>query len=176
MSSRCDGRTMSSRPAAPLLPVGSLLLGMLSFQCGAALAKQLFPLMGAQGATAVRLGLGALILWLLRQPWRRLTGRQDWASTTTNLSRGLPRPQGGPGVRVGPGSGSARGRRRPAPGHGCTSLPAARRSPVRHGGPGSRRHPRDPWSRSPDAAPLDRGRRTTPIDACPRSSIPVRRT
>ena len=71
---------MSSRFTSPLLPVGSLLLGMLSFQCGAALAKQLFPLMGAQGATAIRLGLGALILWLLRQPWRRLAGRQGWAS------------------------------------------------------------------------------------------------
>jgi inner membrane transporter RhtA len=73
-------RTMSSRFSSPLLPVGSLLLGMLSFQCGAALAKQLFPLMGAQGATAIRLGLGALILWLLRQPWRRLAGRHGWAS------------------------------------------------------------------------------------------------
>jgi inner membrane transporter RhtA len=71
---------MSSRFTSPLLPVGSLLLGMLSFQCGAALAKQLFPVMGAQGATAIRLGLGALILWLLRQPWRRLAGRSDWAS------------------------------------------------------------------------------------------------
>ena len=71
---------MSSRSASPLLPVGSLLLGMLSFQFGAALAKQLFPLVGAQGATAMRLGLGALILWLLRQPWRRLSGRHDWAS------------------------------------------------------------------------------------------------
>ena len=71
---------MSSRSASPLLPVGSLLLAMLSFQCGAALAKQLFPLMGAQGATALRLGLSALILWLLRQPWRRLAGRRDWVS------------------------------------------------------------------------------------------------
>ena len=71
---------MSSRNASPLLPVGSLLLGMLSFQFGSALAKQLFPVMGAQGATAMRLGLGALILWLLRQPWRRLSGRHDWAS------------------------------------------------------------------------------------------------
>ena len=71
---------MSSRFTSPLLPVGSLLFGMLSFQCGAALAKQLFPLVGAQGATALRLGLGALILWLLRQPWRRLAGRRDWAS------------------------------------------------------------------------------------------------
>lgn len=71
---------MSTRSASPLLPVGSLLLGVLSFQCGATLAKQLFPLVGAQGATAIRLGLSALILWLLRQPWRRLVGRQNWAS------------------------------------------------------------------------------------------------
>jgi inner membrane transporter RhtA len=71
---------MSSRSTSPLLPVGALLLGMLSFQFGAALAKQLFPVMGAQGATAMRLGLGALILWLLRQPWRRLSGRTGWAS------------------------------------------------------------------------------------------------
>jgi inner membrane transporter RhtA len=71
---------MSSRTTLPLLPVGSLLLGMLCFQCGATLAKQLFPLVGAQGATAMRLGLGALILWLLRRPWRRLVNRQDWAS------------------------------------------------------------------------------------------------
>lgn len=69
---------MSSRSASPLLAVSALLLGMLSFQCGAALAKQLFPLVGAQGATAIRLGLGALILWLLRQPWRRLGGRHGW--------------------------------------------------------------------------------------------------
>ena len=71
---------MSTRHASPLLPVGSLLAGMLSFQCGAALAKQLFPLVGAQGATAMRLGLGAVVLWLLQKPWRRLSGRQDWAS------------------------------------------------------------------------------------------------
>lgn len=69
---------MSLRSASPLLAVSALLLGMLSFQCGAALAKQLFPLVGAQGATAIRLGLGALILWLLRQPWRRLDGRHGW--------------------------------------------------------------------------------------------------
>jgi len=71
---------MTSRITLPLLPVGSLLLGMLSFQCGATMAKQLFPLVGAQGATAMRLGLGALILWLLRRPWRRLANRHGWAS------------------------------------------------------------------------------------------------
>jgi inner membrane transporter RhtA len=71
---------MPPRVNSPLLPVGALLLGVLSFQFGAALAKQLFPLVGAQGATAIRLGLGALILWLVRRPWRHLSGRRDWAS------------------------------------------------------------------------------------------------
>jgi inner membrane transporter RhtA len=73
-------RTMPPRIASPLFPVSALLLGVLSFQLGAALAKQLFPLVGAQGATAMRLGLGALILWALRRPWRRWSGRHDWAS------------------------------------------------------------------------------------------------
>lgn len=69
---------MASRSASPFAPFGTLLLAMLSFQCGAVLAKHLFPLMGAQGATAMRLGLGALILWIMRRPWRRLAGRHGW--------------------------------------------------------------------------------------------------
>jgi inner membrane transporter RhtA len=65
---------MSPRhPLAPmLLAVGALLISMASYQCGAAIAKQLFPLVGAQGATAFRLGLGALILLLVRRPWRAI--------------------------------------------------------------------------------------------------------
>ena len=74
-----EGSATASRRMELLAP-GALLLSMLSFQFGAALAKQLFPIMGAQGATALRLGLGALILWILRRPWRRFAGRHDWAS------------------------------------------------------------------------------------------------
>jgi inner membrane transporter RhtA len=73
-------RAMSPRSTSPLLPVGTLLVAMLSFQCGTALAKQLFPLVGAQGTTAMRLGLGALLLWLVRRPWRRFAERKAWAS------------------------------------------------------------------------------------------------
>jgi inner membrane transporter RhtA len=69
---------MPSRPASPFTSFGALLLAMIAFQCGAALAKQLFPVMGAQGATAMRLGLGALVLWCIRRPWRRLAGRDGW--------------------------------------------------------------------------------------------------
>jgi inner membrane transporter RhtA len=66
------------RKVSTLLPVGALLTSVLSFQLGAVLAKQLFPLVGAEGATAIRLGLGALILWVWRRPWRRLPERRGW--------------------------------------------------------------------------------------------------
>jgi len=56
--------------APVLLAVGVLLIAMASYQCGAAIAKMLFPVVGAQGATAYRLVLGALILLLVRRPWR----------------------------------------------------------------------------------------------------------
>ncbi|WP_430390152.1 EamA family transporter [Dyella sp. 20L07] len=71
---------MSSRSAvAPIaLAVGALLISMVSYQCGASLAKHLFPQVGAQGATAYRLGLSALILLLWRRPWRRLNSQRDW--------------------------------------------------------------------------------------------------
>ena len=60
------------------LAVGALLISMVSYQCGASLAKHLFPQVGAQGATAYRLGLSALMLLLWRRPWRRLGTQRDW--------------------------------------------------------------------------------------------------
>ena len=71
---------MPSRPtAAPLaLAVGVLLISMVSYQFGASLAKHLFPAVGAQGATAYRLGLSALMLLLWRRPWRRSGLKRDW--------------------------------------------------------------------------------------------------
>jgi len=71
---------MSSRTNAAqvALAVGVLLIAMVSYQCGASLAKHLFPQVGAQGATAYRLGLSALILLLWRRPWRRAHSGKDW--------------------------------------------------------------------------------------------------
>lgn len=71
---------MSSRSTvAPVaLAVGLLLISMVSYQCGASLAKHLFPQVGAQGATAYRLGFSALILLMWRRPWRRLGSPRDW--------------------------------------------------------------------------------------------------
>ena len=73
-------RPMPPRPSlAPmLLAVGALLVSMASYQCGAAVAKQLFPFVGAQGATAFRLGLGALIMLLVRRPWRTARSSAGW--------------------------------------------------------------------------------------------------
>ncbi len=72
---------MSSRsPLGPAaLATGMLMIAMVSYQCGASLAKHLFPQIGAQGATFYRLGLGAILLLLWRRPWQRLwqkKGRQ----------------------------------------------------------------------------------------------------
>ncbi|GAA0708514.1 EamA family transporter [Dokdonella soli] len=69
-----------SRFAPLLLAIGALLIAMVSYQCGASLAKDLFPAVGAEGATAYRLGLSALILVLLRRPWRSSPIKNDWRS------------------------------------------------------------------------------------------------
>ncbi|MTD26692.1 threonine/homoserine exporter RhtA [Erwinia sorbitola] len=52
------------------LPVLVLLIAMTSIQGGAALAKTLFPTVGAPGITALRLGLGTIILCAIFKPWR----------------------------------------------------------------------------------------------------------
>ena len=52
-----------------LVPVFALLLGMISVQSGASIAKTMFPLAGPLGTVALRAGFGTLILCALR-PWR----------------------------------------------------------------------------------------------------------
>lgn len=55
------------------------MLGAVSFLgIGTSWAKQsLFPLLGAQGTTALRVGFSALVLLALWRPWRRLPGRAE---------------------------------------------------------------------------------------------------
>lgn len=45
-------------------------LSMISVTTGASLAKSLFPALGAEGTTVVRLGLGAILLLLMWKPWK----------------------------------------------------------------------------------------------------------
>lgn len=53
-----------------LVGIAALMVAMVSFQFGASLAKTLFPLVGAQGATTLRQGFGALMLAIVMRPWR----------------------------------------------------------------------------------------------------------
>ncbi|WP_372626112.1 DMT family transporter [Arsukibacterium sp.] len=61
-----------------LLAICSVLLAMLTIQSGASLAKQLFPLIGPDGTTALRLGFSAMVLWLVFRPWRAMPRGHDW--------------------------------------------------------------------------------------------------
>lgn len=61
----------------PALPYLGLLVAMLSLAVGTSYAKTLFPLIGAQGTSACRVGLSALILLAIWRPWRALPTRKD---------------------------------------------------------------------------------------------------
>jgi inner membrane transporter RhtA len=57
---------------AALLPIVALAGSMVSIQVGAALAQRLFPVVGAQGTTALRVTLAAILLLLIHRPSFRL--------------------------------------------------------------------------------------------------------
>jgi inner membrane transporter RhtA len=52
------------------VPVAALVLAMLSFTVGASLAKQLYPVVGPEGATTLRQVTGAVFLAMVFRPWR----------------------------------------------------------------------------------------------------------
>lgn len=64
---------MNTQPrslAATLFPIGLLLIAMASIQSGASLAKSMFPVIGAQGTTTLRLIFASIIMLALLRPWR----------------------------------------------------------------------------------------------------------
>ncbi|PYB69387.1 threonine/homoserine exporter RhtA [Pseudomonas sp. LB-090624] len=64
---------MNTQPrslAAILFPIGLLLIAMASIQSGASLAKTMFPIVGAQGTTTLRLIFASIIMLLILRPWR----------------------------------------------------------------------------------------------------------
>ncbi|MEG2140866.1 MAG: threonine/homoserine exporter RhtA [Bilophila sp.] len=60
------------------IPVGMVLVSMLSIQCSASLAKSLFALISPAGVTALRLLFSALILLAVFKPWRTPITRAAW--------------------------------------------------------------------------------------------------
>lgn len=71
---------MRTNPGPVGVAVLTLLMAMGSIQFGAALAKGLFPVLGAQGATALRLIFAALMLLAVFRPWRKKLTRRELRS------------------------------------------------------------------------------------------------
>lgn len=65
----------ASRPH--LLPYAALMAAIIVICVGTSFAKSLFPMVGAQGTTAYRVGFSALILLLVWRPWRHPISRAD---------------------------------------------------------------------------------------------------
>jgi len=63
--------THSSPRQTDLTGTAAVLGSLVAMNLGAAFGKQLFPLVGALGVTALRISLAAALLMMLRRPWRR---------------------------------------------------------------------------------------------------------
>lgn len=65
-----------------LFPVLLLLFAVITTQIGAAIAaKHLFPLVGTEGASALRYFISAILLGILFKPWRMRIPRESWLPT-----------------------------------------------------------------------------------------------
>ena len=70
---------MGEAPARPSgrLSLVALAASLISQNLGAAIAKSLFPVVGVEGMTALRVGLSALLLLVFWRPWRMPLARCD---------------------------------------------------------------------------------------------------
>ena len=69
---------MSASPFPRFIPFLAVLGSVTALGVGTSWAKQaLFPVVGAQGTTAVRVGLSALLMLMLWRPWRWRLSRAD---------------------------------------------------------------------------------------------------
>ncbi|RJF93053.1 threonine/homoserine exporter RhtA [Sphingomonas cavernae] len=59
-------------------PILLVLVAMVSIQTGATIAKSMFPIVGAPGATALRLLFAAIILAVVMRPWRSRPEKGGW--------------------------------------------------------------------------------------------------
>lgn len=68
------------RRFSAVFPLLAVLASVISLGVGTSFAKQLFPLVGSLGTTALRVGFSALLLLALWRPWRWPLSRADAVS------------------------------------------------------------------------------------------------
>ena len=68
---------LNSPLAARLIPYLALFAGMVTLACGTSFAKTLFPVIGAEGTSAYRVGISAVLLVAVFRPWRFRLTRAD---------------------------------------------------------------------------------------------------
>lgn len=68
---------MNLKTDTVVVPIAVLIVAIVCFQTGAALAKGLFPAVGASGAAALRLALAAIMLLAVWRPWRMRVSRRE---------------------------------------------------------------------------------------------------
>jgi len=69
---------MSDSNRFSLAPIPAVLLAILSVQAGAAIAKGLFPVVGAAGTTSLRIGISAVVLLAVVRPRLGQLGAAQW--------------------------------------------------------------------------------------------------
>ncbi|UKT63376.1 EamA family transporter [Pedobacter mucosus] len=69
---------MKSRFDIP--PISAIVLSIISVQCGAAIAKGLFPEIGAAATASLRIGISAIILLIAFRPNFKTITAEQWKS------------------------------------------------------------------------------------------------